>query len=267
MISYIKLTLNQKRLVSMNVKSLSSNLVRSTLKDLLKKHDMKYKDFGKLIGLSEGSVKQLMTRGQFTLDRLELIAQRFGLTLIEFLNIAYEKKKSPTRISISDEVLLVEQPYAILLMFLLGSGFSITEAKDRLRLDEKKFQKIVHLLDRIGIIELHSKGRISLKARAPYRFNKDGLIEKKLRPGYIQFIKENILYRPESSTFQKTFEMYASEKLYSQMTEELRQFIEKYSHLARIEAELDEKGKTFPVTGLLFLKELDGWGSYIRSLK
>ena len=36
---------------------------------------MKYKDFGKLIGLSEGSVKQLMTRGQFTLDRVEIIAR------------------------------------------------------------------------------------------------------------------------------------------------------------------------------------------------
>ncbi len=251
----------------MNVRNLGSALVRSTIKDLLKKHNMKYKDFGKLIGLSEGSVKQLMTRGQFTLDRVEIIAQRFGLTLVEFLNIAYEKKKSPTRISVSDEALLTEQPFAILLMFLLGSGFSLDEAKARLNLEEKKNQKIIHLLDRIGIIELHSKGRISLKARAPFRFNKDGLIEKKLRPGYLQLVKENIINRPHSSTFQRTFEMYVSEKLYNQMKEDLGQYIEKYSHLARIEAEIDDKGKTFPVTGLLFLKELDGWGNYIRSLK
>ncbi|GEM_PF-6705352 len=125
----------------MNVRNLGSALVRSTIKDLLKKHNMKYKDFGKLIGLSEGSVKQLMTRGQFTLDRVEIIAQRFGLTLVEFLNIAYEKKKSPTRISVSDEALLTEQPFAILLMFLLGSGFSLDEAKARLNLEEKKKSK------------------------------------------------------------------------------------------------------------------------------
>jgi hypothetical protein len=274
MISYKSVTISIVKLVPglsekgdyLKKRNISSTIIRSAIKGLLKKHNLNYKDFGNSLGLTEGSVKQLMTRGHFTIDRLESIAQRFGLTLIEFLKIAYGQQQGPTRITPSQEELLVEHPQAILLMFLLGSGFSLSDARARLSLEEKKFQKAIHILDRIGIVELRPGGHIFLKNRAPYRFNKDGAIEKKLRPGYLNLVKQYVSAKPAPRTLQRTFEMYISENLFAELKTELGNVVERFSNLARIEAELDDKGKTFPVTGLLLVTELDGWGTYVRSL-
>lgn len=242
-------------------------IVRTAIKDLLKKHGMTYKDLGQYLSLSEGSVKQLMTRGHLTIEKIEVIAQRFGLTIVEFLQIAYSKEHRPSRISHSQEEILVEFPIAIHLMFLLGSGFSLQSAKERMQIEERKFQKALYILDRAQVVEIHPGGKVFIKQRAPYRFNKDGAIEKKLRAGYLDLLLQQISRKPDSNVLQRSFEMYVSDRLFTQIKNDLSQLIEKYAHLARIEAELDDKGRAFPITGLFFIKEFDGWGKFLRSLK
>jgi predicted transglutaminase-like protease len=149
----------------------------------------------------------------------------------------------------------------------LGSGFSIESTKERMHLDDKKFQKALHTLDRAGLIELLPQNRIRLKSRAPYRFNKTGGIEKTLRKEYLDLVARQIQFNPPSDSFQKTFEMYFSEGLLKKFKQDLDTLLGRYAHLARIETELDQKDKTFPVTGAFLLKPFDGWGTLLSSKK
>ena len=241
--------------------------IRNAIKALLKKHGQSYKDLSEALGLSEGAVKQLMTKGSFTTDRIEKVAHWFGLSVLEFIEIALKAESKPHMLSHGQEEILLSYPISIWLLFLLGTGFSLESAKERMNLDAIKFQRAIHRLDQAKLIELLPQNRIRLKSRGPYRFNKTGAIEKTLRKDYLALITGQIQFNPPSDSFQKTFELYFSADLLEKLRQDLKALLGKYAHLTRIEAELDSKDKKFPVTGIFFLTPFDGWGTLLNMKK
>lgn len=239
--------------------------IRTTIKDLLKKHGHTYNDLARALDLSEGAVKQLMTKGTFTTSRLEIVASWFGLSLLEFMEIALKAESKPHKLSLAQEELLLSEPVSIWMLFLLGSGFSLETTRTRMNIEKTKFQKALHVLDRCGLIELLPNDRIRLNSRAPYRFDKMGAIEKRLRKEYLELVTHQIGINPPSDTLQRTFEMYVSTKLFDQFKKDILQLLQRYAHLARIETETDWKDRTIPITGLFFIKPFDGWGTLLRT--
>ncbi len=241
----------------------NTTLIRQTIKALLKKHGLNYRDLATELSVTEGTVKQLMTKGSFTVERIEQIASVFTLSFAELMSIAVETKLSPTKISIEQEEILLSFPLSIRLLFLLGTGFSISVAQEKFGGTEKNFQKAIHILDRAQLIELLPMGRVRLKARAPYRFNKTGAIERQLRRDYLRIVADQFLETPNSSALQRTFEMYVSQKMLKQIQGDIESLIEKYAHRARLEAELHSPEDIFPITAAFMVKPFDGWGKLL----
>lgn len=246
----------------------TSNIqIRNAIKVLLKKHGLSYRDLGKALELSEGAIKQLMTKGSFTTSRLEKVAHWFGYSLFEFMEIALKAESRPYSLSHKQEEILFGFPVSMWMLFLLSAGFPLESIRDRMNLTEKKFQLALHTLDKTGLIELLPGNRVRIKFRGPYRFNKNGIIEKNLRKDYLALVTEQIQFGPPPDVFQRTFEMYFSESLFKKMKLEVEAIISKYGHLTRIETELDQKDRSFPVTGVFFMKPFDGWGTLLSSKK
>lgn len=234
--------------------------IRGLIKNLLKKHGHSYKELAQALDLSEGAVKQLMTKGSFTIERLQIVAHWFGLSLYEFMQMALSAQSKPHRLSLEQEEILLGFPISIWLLFLLGSGFSVKAAKHRMAIEDKKFYKALFTLEKAELVEVLEGDRIRLKSRAPYRFNKEGEVERRLRKKYIDLVKQQVQFNPPIDTVQRTFEMYVSNDLYKKIQLDVTELLNKYAHLARIETEMDHKDKVFPLTGLFMLKPFDGWG-------
>lgn len=181
-------------------------------------------------------------RGPFRLFRgTFLVSTPAGFPLIFFVALNSESK--PHKLSLEQEKILLSYPISIWMLFLLGTGFSISATQERMQLDDIKFQRALHVLDRTG------------------------LIEKEFRKDYLELVKQQIQINPELDTFQKTFEMYFTEGLLKKLKKDIESLLAKYAHQTRIEAELDEKDKTFPVTAVFFLKPFDGLGTLLNKKK
>lgn len=245
-------------------RSLNEVRIRELIKVLLKKHGHSYKELAQALNLSEGAIKQLMTKGSFTIERLQAVAHWFGLSLLEFMQMSLDAHSKPHRLSVEQEEILLGFPLSIWLLFLLGSGFSLAAAKNRMKIQEKSFYKALYTLEKAGFVEVMSGDRIRMKSRAPYRFNKEGSIEKRLRKKYLELVSQQIQLNPPKETLQRTFEMYISNDLYKKLQLDVEELLKKYAHLARIETEMDHKEKVFPLTGLFLLKPFDGWGTLLN---
>jgi transcriptional regulator with XRE-family HTH domain len=243
--------------------------IQALVKQLLKKNNQSYLTLAELLGISESAVKQLMTKGVFTIDRIELIADWFGFSVPEFLEIALKAQSKPTLITAQQEALLLSNPvaiYVLFMLFMLGSGLTEKTILSKKPLSKADLEKALYLLDKAGFIELLPKNQIRMKTRAPYRFNKSGEVEKRLRPKYLKMVSELISASPDEDTFQRTFEMYLSAELLEQFKNDIQKMMETYGHLARIESEKIQEDQKFPVTGLVLVKPFDGWGALVQSL-
>lgn len=240
-------------------KSKTTASIQFLIKALLKKHKFTYLDLANFLHVSEGTIKQLMNKGSFTTERLESIGQFFGLTLIEFLEMANKQISKPFEITLEQEEILFTYPISIKILFLFGVGFSLLKAKKSMNIEELRFNKALKVLDKAGLVEILPYGQIRVKARGPFRLNKNGPIEKSLRPRYIDLLKEQIIFGPAPDTYQRTFEMYFTESLFTQLKDDINKLLERYSHMTRLEAGSSDGVELFPVTGLMFLKPFDGW--------
>ena len=235
--------------------------IRETIKKLLKKHGGTYADLGDTLNISVAAVKRLMTKGEMSIDRLELIAAEFGLSLLEFLAVAQNFEIEPFQFSKQQEAVLVKKPNALYLMLLLGAGFPLKDLKTRVPLSEQKIRESLFALAKINLIEILDNDRIKLKCRGPFLWQKGGALEQRYYRDFREIFADLVRHgQSDKNDLHIVFEFYLSEKLRYQMQTELRAVYNKYRNLARIEHEIVESKFLQPVAGCIVMKPLDAWG-------
>jgi transcriptional regulator with XRE-family HTH domain len=239
--------------------------IRETIKSLLKKRGLTYADLAKALHLAEASVKRLMTKGDFSLDRLETIAHWFGLSLFEFLEVVKKSEFQPHRLNAKQEAILEKNPKALRLLLLLGAGFSLAEVGRRTKWPQQQLQKILFVLDKAQLVEIQSGGKVRTNARGPFQMIPEGILRKKYFRAFqkevLNLMSEEML---ESDRLQLTFELYMSDALHERMREELRSVFQKYRGLSRVEHEVVASEKIRPFAGILMSKPHDAWGSVLE---
>lgn len=239
--------------------------IRIAIKKLLKKHGYTYADLGKLLKLSEPAVKRLMAKGTFTIGRIETIAQSFGLSFFEFMEMAGKMESKPYQFNPKQEQVLVKNPLALYALLLLGSGFSLQEVQARIKLNQKELMdKVLFVLDKIDLITLEPSNRVRLKCRAPFRWIRGGILQGLIYEDFVNLVSRSLTTTPDPEGLQRTFEMYLSPRLLKRMKLDLEAIVDRYQHLSRIEKELSPANETHPVIGMAFLKPYDGWGEILK---
>lgn len=240
-------------------KSLNIEQVRSTVKTLLKKRGATYQDLGKVLGLTLPAIKRLMTKGDFSLTRLEIIAQWCGLTLFELMEIAKRQELAPYQFTEKQEAFLSQNPRALYLFLLLGAALPIDECIRRMDMPKKQMQKILFSMDRFDLIEIGREGNVRVLYRGPYLWIQGGELQKRFHAAYLHQISKLLFTRPGKDDMQITYELYLSDRLFTQMKDELRTTFQKYQGLSRIEHELHSAEEIFPVSGAILANRFDSW--------
>jgi transcriptional regulator with XRE-family HTH domain len=118
----------------------SATFVRA-IKTRLKTQGISYRELGKLIGVSEPTVKRDLAGGNFSLQRLDRICDALGISVTELIQPG--DGASLTELSEQQERALATDPHALLITYLIVNDWKFDEIVSIFQLTENQ---LVHVL-------------------------------------------------------------------------------------------------------------------------
>jgi transcriptional regulator with XRE-family HTH domain len=152
--------------------SASSALLRG-IKSTLRLRGLTYRDLAKLLDVSEPTVKRDLSKGRFSLKRLDEISAALGLTLADLLQPP-EEQDLVTQLSEAQELALVSQPRYFVVTYLLVNDWKFRDITEAFRMDENELIEILLRLDQLKIIEYRPPHRVRKLTARNFSWRKDG---------------------------------------------------------------------------------------------
>jgi len=161
----------------------------SGIKGALRARKVTYRELAQSIGVSEATIKRDLSRGNFSLLRLDQICSSLGLTLSD-LTQRPEAAEVITELSDSQERALVSDPKVLLVTYLLVNDWKFQDIVSTFELDENEYVKILLRLDQLKIIEYRPPHRVRKLTARNFSWRKDGPVHRffltRLVPEYFQ---------------------------------------------------------------------------------
>lgn len=171
----------------------------TTIKRQLKLQGKTYRDVAGALGLSEASVKRLLTSDSFGVDRLVEISNLLGFTLAE---LAQEAALTGTRLhtlSEAQEKELVSDTKLLLVAVCALNHWTVADILAVYRLTEADcVQKLLHL-DRLHLIALMPGNRIRLNVARDFDWLSDGPIRRFFRTQGLADFLDGAFDRPDET--------------------------------------------------------------------
>src|ERR1700679_1145227 len=118
----------------------SATLIRA-IKTRLKTQGISYRELGKLIGISEPTVKRDLARGNFSLQRLDRICDALGVNVGDLVQPA--DHAAVTELSEQQEQALVTNPRALVVTYLIVNDWKFDEIVSAFQLDENQLVSLL----------------------------------------------------------------------------------------------------------------------------
>lgn len=140
--------------------SATSSLLQG-IKAALRCRKLTYRDLALRIRVSEATVKRDMSRGNFSLRRLDQICTALDLTINDLMQPP-EDLALVTQLSEAQELALANQPKILVVTYLIVNDWKFQEIVSAFQMDDNELIDILLRLDRLNVIEY----------RPPYRVRK-----------------------------------------------------------------------------------------------
>ena len=128
--------------------------VLAALKAVLKERGWRYADLARELGVSEATVKRLLSNGRIDLERLERICALLDLDFFELARLARGARDAPRHLSERQESELAQSPRLMTVFHLLCQGWRADAIREGYDLGEPELTRLLARLDRLGLVEL-----------------------------------------------------------------------------------------------------------------
>jgi len=150
----------------------NSTTLVAGIKLRLRAQGLSYSDLAKRLGLSEPTVKRDLSRGKFTLARLDLICEALGVDIVDLLQ---PPGNAPlTELSEAQEQALVANPKLLVVTYLVVNDWKMSEIVNTFQLDHGELAVLLAKLDRLRIIDYRPPVRIKKLTGRNFEWRKDG---------------------------------------------------------------------------------------------
>ncbi len=149
-----------------------------TLKKELRLHHITYVDIGKLLDLSESSIKRLFSEADMSLSRLEKICDVIGTDIAQLAEKANKARRHVLELSYEKEKELVNDEKLLMIGVHLIYGWSYDMILEKYHIDIHEGQRYLTRLDSMGIIELLAENRVRIILSPNFQWIKDGPIQQ-----------------------------------------------------------------------------------------
>lgn len=156
-----------------------SGRIVESLKRVLKARGITYRELARRIGLSEPSVKRVLSRATLSLGRLEQMCVAAGISVQELVRLSGEfSTEGSMQLSIEQERALAADPRMLACYHLIANGRSGREIMDELGVEESSVRRWLLRLKRIGLVELKGDLRARALARSAIAWRPDGPVRR-----------------------------------------------------------------------------------------
>ena len=156
--------------------SATSTLLQG-IKAALRARKLTYRELAKRIGISEATIKRDMSRGNFSLRRLDQICSAMELTLSDLMQPP-EDLALVTQLSEAQEIALANQPKILVVTYLLVNDWKFQEIVSAFQMDDNELIDILLRLDRLKIIEYRPPHRVRKLTSRNFSWRTDGPVHK-----------------------------------------------------------------------------------------
>lgn len=143
------------------------------IKSALRVRKLTYSQLAKAIGVSEATIKRDLSRGHFSLHRLDQICEALDLGLND-LTQPISSADVLTQLSEAQEVALTSHPKNLVVTYLLVNDWTFEEIVSAFRMDENELIDILLRLDRLKIIDYRPPHRIRKLTARNFSWRTDG---------------------------------------------------------------------------------------------
>jgi len=147
------------------------------IKSALRTRRLTYRQLALAIGVSEATVKRDLSRGHFSLHRLDQICEALQLTLSD-LTQPIEGDEVMTQLSETQEIALTSHPKNLVVTYLLVNDWSFQEIVSAFRMDEAELIDILLRLDKLRIVDYRPPYRIRKLTARNFSWRTDGPVHE-----------------------------------------------------------------------------------------
>jgi transcriptional regulator with XRE-family HTH domain len=155
-----------------NSKALVDNLKRR-----LRADKITYRELARRLRLSEPTVKRDLSRGTFSLARLDRMCEVLGVSLGDLLQPPGDFVPL-TQLSSEQEQALVTQPKLLLVTYLVVNDWKFQEIVSTFQVSENELVSMLLKLERLGIAEFRPPHRMRKLTARNFTWRKDGPVHK-----------------------------------------------------------------------------------------
>ncbi len=236
------------------------------LQKVLKKSKISYQDIAECWNLSESSVKRIMSTGDFSMERLLLLANLIGIELSELLQ-SIEGAPTFLTMNATQDALLSGRPDLIYFYVRLTAGDDIDNFSETSGIPLKSCWQMAYALDKVSLIEIHKNNRIKIGNKGPHFFKPDGEVLSKVYPQFFKtmfyhFINSTKMRSPPGEPtdfFARPFELYMSDKSYKNFLVDANNLAMKYRDVAKNDSNAESFDDLQAVAGCILIDQFDSW--------
>ena len=216
------------------------------IKIRLKTQGISYRRLAELIGISEPTVKRDLSRGNFSLQRLDRICEALGVSVSDLVQPVDHAPL--TELSERQEQALVSDPRALVVTYLIVNDWKFDEIVAAFRLDENELVSILLKLDELRIVDFHPPKRMRKLTARNFSWRKDGAVQEYfLRRVIPEFF--NARFDAPGDEFRFVGGLLSSSSML-RLQASIRRFADEYEQLAHQDARLP-------------LEERHGWSAIL----
>lgn len=156
--------------------SATQTLLRG-IKAALRMQKLTYRQLAVAVGVSEATIKRDLSRGRFSLHRLDQICDALQLSLKD-LSQPPQGPEVMTQLTESQEEALASDPRVLVVTYLLVNDWTFDEIVSTFQMDENALVSILLRLDRLKIIDYRPPQRIRKLTARNFNWRKDGPVHE-----------------------------------------------------------------------------------------
>lgn len=144
----------------------------------LRQRRMTYRELAGAIGVSEPTIKRDLSRGDFSLSRLDRICDVLELSLADLAQSQAIGSTLLTQLSEQQERALVRDPRLLVVTYLVVNDWKWSEITSTFQLDDNALISVLLRLDELGIVDYRPPHRIRKLTARNFAWRKDGPVHE-----------------------------------------------------------------------------------------
>ena len=157
--------------------SAATSIVQA-IRAALRGRRMTYRELAAAIGVSEPTVKRDLSRGDFSLSRLDRICDVLELSLADLAQNQVSGATLLTQLSEQQERALVRDPRLLVVTYLVVNDWKWGDVTSTFQLDDNALVSVLLRLDNLGIVDYRPPRRIRKLTARNFSWRKDGPVHE-----------------------------------------------------------------------------------------